>query len=185
MYLQLHAIAADLRAAHRRLHALRYAAPPEIWTRRPGPDRWSAAECVAHLNLTSEAFLPLLHGGLDQARRLGRTSARYRRDLAGWLIWRMVTPAGQFKTKTAAPFVPAAHERPDVLVAEFDRLQAALLSCVRDAEGLPIDRVKIVSPFNARAKYNVYAAMTILPRHQHRHLLQAEQAIASAPLVRT
>ena len=47
---------------------------------------------------------------------------------------------------------------------------------MRAAQDLPIDRVKMASPFDGRVKYNLYAAMTIVPRHQHRHLLQAERA---------
>jgi hypothetical protein len=178
--LQLNAIVADLRAANRRLHRLREALPSDMWNRRPAPDRWSPAECVAHLNLTSEAFLPLLRGGLEEARHRGRASGRYRRDFMGWLIWRMVTPSGRLKTKTPAAFVPSSDREADAIVADFERLQRELAACVESAEGLPIDRVKIASPFDARAKYNLYAAMTILPRHEHRHLLQAERAAAPA-----
>ena len=185
MYLQLNAIVADLHAAERRLRVLHGAVPPDIWSRRPSPERWSPAECVAHLNLTSEAFLPLLRNGVDEARRLERTHGRYRRDPVGWLIWRAVTPTGRFKTKTAAPFVPSGDRPGYVLVADFERLQAEVIECVRAAEGLAIDRVKVVSPFDARAKYNVYAAMTIIPRHQHRHLLQAELAAGPRGAVRT
>ena len=185
MYLQLHAIVADLRAAERRMHALRARLPPEAWSRRPAAARWSPAECVAHLNLTSEAFLPLLHDGLDDARRLGRTSARYRRDVLGWLIWRLVTPSGAFRTRTGAAFVPSADRPVERILAGFERLQGDLVACVRAADGLPLDKVKLVSPFDARAKYNLYAAMTIIPRHQHRHLLQAEQAAGPARALRT
>jgi len=35
--------------------------------------------------------------------------------------------------------------------------------------------VRVTSPFNARVRYNLYACFTILPRHQHRHLWQAER----------
>lgn len=185
MYLQLNAIVADLRAAERRLHALYEAVPAEAWSRRPSTKRWSPAECVAHLNLTSDAFLPLLRKGIEQARGFERTQRRYRRDPVGWLIWRAVTPTGRFRTKTAAPFVPSGDRPPHALVADFERLQAEIIECVRSAEGLAIDRVRIASPFDPRAKYNVYAAMTIIPRHQHRHLLQAELAAGPAGTVRT
>ena len=46
---------------------------------------------------------------------------------------------------------------------------------MRDAEGLAIDRVRIPSPFNPRIQYNAWSALVIIPRHQHRHLWQAEQ----------
>jgi hypothetical protein len=61
-------------------------------------------------------------------------------------------------------------------MAEFDRLQEEQIAFVRQADGLPLGRVKIISPFNARLRYNLFACFSILPRHQHRHLRQAERA---------
>src|SRR5256885_15849937 len=58
---------------------------------------------------------------------------------------------------------------------EFDRLQAAQLDCLAQADGLPLSQVRVTSPFNASVRYNLYACFTILPRHQHRHLWQAER----------
>ena len=63
-----------------------------------------------------------------------------------------------------------------VLVAEFRALQADLLACVAAASGLPLDRITVASPVDARLRCNLYAALTLVPRHQHRHLLQAERA---------
>ena len=39
----------------------------------------------------------------------------------------------------------------------------------------------MTSPFNARMRYNLYAGFSTLPRHQHRHLQQAERVWAPAP----
>ena len=174
---QLQAVVDDFDAAQRRLHALAQAQPSQQWVQRPAPDRWSAAECVAHLNLTSAAYLPILDEAIDRARQLGRRApGPYRRDLAGWLLWKTMSPPVRFRVKTTTAFVPIQSAAPSDLVAEFDRLQQEQIARVRSADDLPLDRVKIASPFNARVKYNVYACLTILPRHQHRHLWQAEEA---------
>jgi len=172
---QLDEIVGEFESASERLRQLRRRLAPEAWTRRPVPEKWSPGECVAHLNLTSAAFVPLLLQGLDEARRFGHGSgARYRRDIVGWLIWRAVSAPGRFKANTTSPFVPSGDRSADDLVAEFDRLQAAQIALTREADGLPIDRVTIVSPFNMRIRYNIFSALSILPRHQHRHLWQAE-----------
>ena len=177
LHSQLDAIVREFESAFERLERLRRGLPPEAWSRRPAPGQWSPGECVAHLNLTSAAFLPLLRGGLDQARRTRHTpGARYRRDMVGWLLWRMVSAPGRYKTKTTAPFVPSGHRPADELVAEFERYQAAQIALTREADGLAIDRVKVVSPFNPRIRYTIFSALSILARHQHRHLWQAEQA---------
>jgi hypothetical protein len=88
----------------------------------------------------------------------------------------MTGPPVRVRTKTTAPFVPAADTPKAQLVGEFGRLQAEQVARVRVADEVPIDRVRITSPFDPRVKYNLYACLTILPRHQHRHLWQAEQA---------
>jgi hypothetical protein len=178
MHPQLQAVADEFVTAQARLHRLAATTPEESWSARPDPARWSAGECVDHLNLTSGAFLPLLRGGLEQATALGAAApARYRRDPIGWLLWRTAGPPVRYRVRTTAPFVPAGSPGRADLVATFDRLQADQLACVTRADGLPLGRVKVTSPFDPRARYNLYACLTILPRHQHRHLWQAEQAL--------
>jgi hypothetical protein len=177
MNAQLAAVAAEFDAARRRLELLERTLSVEQWTKRPSAGRWSPIECIQHLNLTAEATLPRVRQGLADARlRASPAPGRYRRDVRGWLIWRVLRKPGAFKSKTTAAFVPHADRPVADVLADFVRLQADHLACVRDSEGLPIDRVTIVSPFNERMRYNVYASLTILAVHQHRHLWQAEQA---------
>jgi hypothetical protein len=173
---ELQAVIEEFESARVRLRALRDKAPAAQWERRPVPERWSIAECVAHLNLTSTAFIPLMRAGLDEARRSGHAAPhRFRRDVLGWLLWRSMGPPVKRKFKTAAPFVPRSDRTSADLVSEFERLQAEQLVLAREADGLPIDRVKIASPFNPRLRYSLFSALSIVPRHQHRHLWQAEQ----------
>jgi hypothetical protein len=176
---ELEAIVSEFDSASDRLRRLMAATAGARWAERVGANSWSIAECIAHLNLTSAAFVPLLRDGIDRARRWqGTPSRRYRRDMTGWFIWKVSGPRARFKTKTTPPFVPSAVRPAQAIVAEFDQLQGEQLSCIRDADGLAIDRVKVASPFDPRLHYSVYCALTILPRHQHRHLWQAEQVWA-------
>jgi hypothetical protein len=178
MHPQLQVVADELVAAQVRLHRLADSTSPEQWWRRADPHRWSAGECVAHLNLTAVAFLPLIRRALEQAAGLGGGApARYRRDLTGWMLWRSAGPPVRFRVRTTAAFVPGGSEPPGQLLASFDRLQAEQLECVGQADGRPIHRVKITSPFDARLRYNLYACLTTLPRHQERHIWQAEQVL--------
>jgi DinB superfamily len=180
MHPQLQAVIDQFATAEERLHRLVATVPAERFNERPAEGSWSPAECVAHLNLTSRAFIPILRNALEQARALGRPApARYRRDLVGWLLWRMTGPRQGIKARTAASFVPDAGVPVHRLVAEFQALQREQVEIARRADGLPIDRIRTVSPFDARVRYNAWAALTILPGHQHRHLDQAERAWAA------
>jgi hypothetical protein len=176
---QLDDIVAQFERAQQRLHGVVAAVPDERWSRRADPARWSVAECVAHLNLTGQGYIPLLETALAQARALGGPAPRrYRQTLLGWLVARVVGPVPRgrrwSRARTIPAFVPAGDLPRAVVLAEFDRLQAAQIALTRAAAGLPLERVRITSPFNARVRYNIYSAFVILPRHQERHINQAE-----------
>jgi DinB superfamily len=175
---QLRAIVDEFDAAQARLHGLVAIAPVQAWSRRAQPGQWSMAECVAHLNLTAAAYLPLLHAALERGRQIhSPPPRRYRRDLVGWLMWRLAGPPVRYRVRTPAAFMPTTTAPVPELVADFDRWQTAQVACVTAADGLPLERLRIVSPFDARVRYNAYACLTILPRHEHRHLWQAEQVL--------
>ncbi len=177
MHPQLQELMEEFDAARQRLRVLVKVAPEKFWLRRPGPERWSMAECLAHVNLTSAAYIPILRDGIARGARMGHGDpAQYHHDFFGWLLWKSNGPPVRFRVKTAASFIPLHDQSLGELFVEFDRYHEEQLACVRDADGLPLSRVKIVSPFRSGLTYNLYSCFKILPRHQHRHLWQAEQA---------
>ena len=183
MQKQLAAVVESLESAQARLRRLSDRVPDSKWTRRPGVDRWSAADCVEHLNLTARAYVPLLRDATARAREKGREPRKhYRRDALGWFMSMMIGPLhhiGKLKVgriKTTPPFVPKGGQSPSQLLSEFVRLHADLITLIRTADGLPLDEVDIISPFGGRMKYNAYSAIVIVARHEHRHIDQAEEA---------
>ena len=172
MHPQLQVLADGFHLATARLHALRRAVPAERWSVRRYPERWSVAECVAHLNLTSAAYDEILKGAITKHQRPTTPfTGRYRRDFWGWLLWKSQPPPVRVKTKTIAAFIPQS----TAPVPHFEKWQEAQLTRLAEADGLPLNEIKIVSPFNARLRYNLYSYFSILPAHQHRHLWQGEQ----------
>ena len=182
MQSQLQQVIDSYKRAQADLHALSARVSDDRWSARP-PGRWSVADNVEHLNSTSRDFLPVMRAAVEQARALGSAiSSRYRRDPMGWLLWKIMPPPVRvMRVKTSADYEPKGGMDRAALLARFDELQAEQIAVVASADGLPIDRVKIASPFDARASYNLYACFTILPAHQHRHIWQAEQALATLP----
>jgi hypothetical protein len=185
MQKQLQAIADSLESAQSRLRRLADKISDKDWKKRPGPDKWSAAECVEHLNLTSKAYVPLLRDAISRARKSSKPPRKhYRRDPLGWLFSMMVGPIrgfGKFhmpRVKTSLAFVPKPGRSKSEILSDFVRLQAELSALIRSGDGLPLDDVKIVSPFGGRMKYSAYSALIIVARHQHRHIDQAENAAA-------
>ena len=178
MHPQLEAIVTELENGSVRLHRLVEVVPAERWTARPAPDRWSVAECVAHLNLTTNAMRPGIEQALEQGRRLGRSqhAGSYSLGLLGGLLWWALSKPGRFRVKTTPAFVPGPIQSAATLAEEFDRLQDEQIGWVRASDGLPLGVLRVARPFTTRVRYNLYAALSILARHQQRHLWQAEGA---------
>jgi len=179
---QLAAVVESLESAQSKVRSLGDKISAAAWKKHPAPDAWSAADCVEHLNLTSHAYVPLLRDAIARARLIRAPAPRhYRQDLPGRLMGFMMGPMkhiGKFKigrVKTTGPFTPRGGKTREQLLSEFVRLQSDLITLVRSADALPIDRVKIQSPFG-RMKYNAYSALIIVSQHEHRHLQQAEEA---------
>ena len=147
---------------------------------RPALTQWSAAECLAHLSLSTEMFLPTLRKTLVDARIRHMTgNGTPRMDVLGRLLRWFLEPPVRSRMKTTAAFVPKSIRAKSEALAEFAALQAKLVDLLHSAHDLPIGKLKIVSPFDSRVKYNVYSAFLILTAHQRRHLWQAEQAVAA------
>ena len=108
-----------------------------------------------------------------------RSTTPPRRDLIGWLLAKWLEPPYRLRSKTTAPFVPDRIEPMADVLERFDYLQGELLVRIDRAQGLPLERLRVVSPFNTKVKYNLYSAFRLMPVHQRRHLWQAEQIRAS------
>ncbi len=179
---ELSQVIRDFEHAQTRLEKLAENVPDDRWTKRNDPARWSAAECVAHLNLTSAAYLPLIRKAIEEARQLPRPRrGPYKRDFLGWMFATMTGPLPSIgrarigRVKTTADFVPTGNHPKQLVLAQFKRDQDQLIAMVHEGDGLALDKVLIRSPFGGKIRYNCYSAFTILPRHQERHLQQAER----------
>ena len=178
---QLSQIVRELEQSEAKLTKLSEKIPDAVWAQRNDEARWSVSECIAHLNLTSEAYIPLIRRALEEARQLPEARGSYKRDMLGAIFGGLVGPlmrVGKFRfgrVPTTAGFVPRGQQPKNVSVAEFRRLQDELSRLVREADGKAIDQVQITSPFGGKIRYNCYSAFVMIPRHQMRHLEQAEE----------
>jgi len=175
MHPQLGVIADQFAATSARVRRLLDALDETRFHARPEPNRWSAAECIAHLTLTARAYVPLIDGALARAAAASGMP-RYRRDVAGWLLSTLLEPPARIRMKTIAAFVPASAGTRAEVGDAFDRSQTELVRRLERASGRDLNRLKIVSPFNARLSYNVYSAFRVLAAHERRHVWQAERA---------
>ncbi len=179
MHSQLAALIGQLNSVTARAAELAAGVDDVTFCARPPSGGWSAAGCFAHLNLTTEAFLPLFDSALRRGRPGFGDAQRYRRGLVAALLEWSLEPPSRLRLRTAPAFVPTNHGTKSSILDDFKRLQGELGRRIESASGLNLSDLRIVSPFTARMSYNVYAALCILLAHERRHALQAERALTA------
>ena len=154
---------------------------PEVLLRRPTPDSWSVAECLAHLIATNAGYLT----GIDEALRhspavpgMGHTSFRGGR-LAAWFI-RQSGPEVKRKLKNPTVFAPKDADVGPGVVAAFLEQQREMDRLLLAAEGADLIRIKVPSPASRLIRFRLGDAFRLMVEHEKRHVLQAIRALDTA-----
>jgi hypothetical protein len=175
--------AAAFRTSRVRAHALVGGMTGAQANWKPAPDAWSVAECLAHLNVTAEAYGQALTRALADAppRPVNPASLRY--GLVGTLFVRAVRPGSRPLPTLPAMRPPAGAggrsglDPADVLAA-FDRHTDALVAVTELARGTDAGRVRVRSPFLPLIRFPLAALLDGLGQHALRHVGQAERVVA-------
>jgi hypothetical protein len=140
---------------------------------KEGPDRWSIAECLSHLNVTADQYYPAIDRSMRRARErglLGKGPFRH-----GFLMNRfiaMLEPPPGRSFKAPRNFRPRARNLADE-VGTFFVHQEAIMKRVRQADGLDLARVKLVSPASRLLRMSLGQCFALLATHERRHLWQS------------
>jgi hypothetical protein len=145
---------------------------------RPGPDRWSIAECLVHLNLSVDHTLPAFDRAIAQGRAKEHLNAgpfRY-----GWFTsWnvRFMEPPVKRRMKTfkLLQVPPGASHAQGRVLADFLALRDQLAERVRQADGLDLRRIRVVSPVSWFFRLPLGGYFRFVVAHDRRHLWQARQ----------
>jgi hypothetical protein len=178
---QAGALKSEVAAVAKELQALTAGMDAGALMKRPAGGGWSVAENLQHLILTANAMLPLAENAIVELERAGRKANRPSRlGLMGWLLCKAIEPPARMKSRTTPPFEPLSLGDPSVLVPRLQETNGRLDALIGRAVGLATSTVDVASPFNARVKYNLYAALRIVLCHTRRHLWQAARVKAAA-----
>jgi hypothetical protein len=79
------------------------------------------------------------------------------------------------RVPTTPQFIPESTEPAAAALVRFNRAQDEFLKALEAANGLDLEKLIMVSPFNRRMKYNLYSCFCAMAAHERRHLWQAEQ----------
>jgi DinB superfamily len=136
---------------------------------QPAPGSWSVGQCLEHLCITNEAYLPPISAAVN-----GKPDSPVGQITPGWFgrwfIRSFIEPSPVTKRAPAPTKIrPTAHVGASVLEREL---------MVR-ARSKDVNRIRFWNPFIPGTRFTVGTGLQIIVGHERRHLLQAERALHS------
>jgi DinB superfamily len=146
----------------------------EQFTWRPGPNRWSIAECLEHMNATARSYLPAIDEGIADAIRHGAyAEGPFRYSLIGRLFSRLMEPPARFRMRTSADKQPGPQRPKRETLAGFRAYQVQYVDRLRQANGIDLSRSCVQSPLASWIRIPLGSAFATMAAHERRHLWQA------------
>lgn len=146
---------------------------------QPGPNVWSAGQCLDHLCVTNDVYLPPMEQALQdkpKSAALEITPGWFGR----WFLKNFIEPsAGSRTARAPEKIVPASRVDASVLERFLEGNQAAR-GLIARAQEYDVNRIRFRNPFIPLIRFTVGTGLEIVCGHQRRHLLQAEQVKSSA-----
>ena len=175
---QVDSLIRELQEISRRADALFTGHASSQLLRRPDENRWSAIECIEHLNLANRSYLPRLEEAIRTLSAKNLTArGPFRLDWNARLLKFWLEPPSHLRLPTSARFQPIDVPEPATAIATFQSLNQQLEERLAAARGLALDEARISSPFAEKMEYSVYSAFVLIATHNRRHLWQAENAL--------
>lgn len=156
--------------------------PTERLAASPGPNRWSAAQCLEHLNHYGHHYLPAIERAIRQEQqRDSRPAAEFRPGWLGAYFTQLMLPQpdGSLKSKMKAPkeAVPSAAPDPVAMLAEFIEQQERTLQLLEAARSVNLNTVRVPISLSRWVRLRLGDTFGFVVAHNERHVLQAERAL--------
>ena len=148
-------------------------------------EKWSAAQCLMHLNSYGDYYLPAIAKSIDEALSKQWVSTEdFKSSWLGNFFTEMMLPkdaAGTVK-KMKAPknHTPLSNDNSDAAIATFIDQQEKMLQLLERARAIDIRKAKTPISISKFIKLPVGDTFRFLIAHNYRHVLQAKRAIEHA-----
>lgn len=130
---------------------------------RPQADKWSIAECFVHLIISNQEELKVLNDAYQQTQAQ-RTSLEnhFKMDVLGRFLKWMLEPPPDVVIQNANNKTISANQSRSVERSSTDvfGFTGTIKASVDAVNGLPLDHIKVISPFNTKIKYNLLSCFS-------------------------
>ena len=144
---------------------------------KPAPEKWSIAQCLDHLAITSHGFDGYFSEALVRGRKKWPVStgpAYSPSFMGGWLI-KVVHPETGRNLTAPKIFRPAESSNIDAPLEKFLQQQERFIEFVRKTDGVDYNKTRLRSPVTPLMRYSLADAFVVTVVHGRRHLVQARR----------
>lgn len=157
--------------------------PAEFMTAQPGPGKWSAAQCLEHLNSYGRYYLP----AIEKAMSSGKAAAsqmEFKSGVLGNYFYKIMLPdtGGQPVKRMRSPkdHRPAEQLNSVAVLSEFIGQLEKLQHLLTMAQRKDLNKIKVPISIARFIHLKLGDVFLFYTAHVHRHLLQAERAMTAA-----
>ena len=152
----------------------------EELNRRPGPSRWSAGQCLEHLNIVGGYYLPRIAAHIAQAQARGSKPAPVAKQgyLGRRFIKAMRTPPSVKTIVTHQRYAPTGTRLPRTVAEVFSRQIDELLRLVLLARQVNANDIRIPNAIFPLVRLRLTDQLEFIVVHIQRHVAQAEAVLA-------
>jgi DinB family protein len=155
---------------------------PEQFNWRPAEGKWSVAECIDHLAVTTGLMLEKAKPVLEKARADGKTGqGPYRYGmLGGWFVKMMEQP-GKRPMPSPRNFAPGSDLVKAEVLARYAAVMKGFAQAIESSYDLPLDQLKAGSAAERGGwlKFGVAAWYAASLAHHRRHVAQARRVMGT------
>ncbi len=156
--------------------------PNHKFSNKPAAEKWSATQCLMHLNSYGRYYIPAIEHAINKAVKQNQQPASHFK--AGWLgnyFTEIMLPKtdGMPAKKMSSPkdHSPQTNEESYPVIAEFIEQQEKLLELFRKAKQIDLNKTKVPISIAKFIKLKLGDTFLFLIAHNYRHILQADRAL--------
>ena len=155
------------------------------WTWRPGPKKWSIAECIGHLNIFAKHYLERAEKAMSAKGALSSVLQTFKSGYWGERLSTSMKPLpdGQIPSPmgTMGMFDPTKKEwvNKDTL-STFIKYHKMMLAQIERADRYDLEGIRITSTLGPIIRFKLGDTFRFMVAHDQRHLLQAKRVMGAS-----
>lgn len=146
--------------------------PPDQWKIKPGEDRWSAGEVVAHLIMVERAII-------QGADKLLQKPPKPRSFLKRFHLPMALVESRVIRLKTPIPIDPELVGKKEEMLAQLREVRGRTLAFLEETAGKDLSLYSMTHPF--LGTLNAYEWFQLIASHEVRHMKQMNEIAGSLP----